>query len=417
MLRLWTWKTIAASALVLGGGTAAAAVATMRQDEPTRESKRSSDADVQRWIDKLGSANFEERDDAIDKLRARGKSALDALDRAAESADDAEVRWNARRLARDLREGRTDRSLSKSEKPKRRQEWSSGGGQVFTIPDVNVDMAQVERQMEEVRERLKQMKLAMPKGGTFSWAQNDAAVRIDNDGHVKVTVREKDENGEEKEQSYEASSLDEFREKYPEVAKSHLENLSMGFGATPHFSFGQGGGRTLVIPELRQLAELKGLDQLKALGGLDIDDPMELLQSADQRREALDRVIGEDNGERLGINAAPVTNDLATVLGIEAGEGIVVESVTPGSLAESLGLRAHDVVLSIAGKKLGADATLREALASVKTGESVKVEVLRVEARHSTLEAKKPERKSDAEPRTTTARELQPGEKPRRMGR
>ena len=53
-----------------------------------------------------------------------------------------------------------------------------------------------------------------------------------------------------------------------------------------------------------------------------------------------------------------------------------MNSVEPGSEGEALGLKVNDLVVSIDGKIIGKDSTVREALASVPAGKTLKVEVI-----------------------------------------
>src|SRR5688572_27040034 len=110
------WKALAATALAIGGAAAwtlaqqqeSSAHSEAEPSEPEAVAEDSRDRgpagdEVDGWIERLGSPNFEERDDAIRSLRAHGKPAVPALERAAEESEDAEVRWHARKLARELR--------------------------------------------------------------------------------------------------------------------------------------------------------------------------------------------------------------------------------------------------------------------------------------------------------------------------
>lgn len=54
---------------------------------------------------------------------------------------------------------------------------------------------------------------------------------------------------------------------------------------------------------------------------------------------------------KLGLNARPVDRKLAEVLGVPA-EGLLVDAVTKGGLAEAAGLRAGDIILAVDGEGL-----------------------------------------------------------------
>src|SRR5262245_20836746 len=101
-----TLFTITAAAACIGAPLVLARAVI--QDKAAAQEKTvqsRSDDDISKLVEKLGSPNFEERDAALEKLRASGSSALPALDAAAGNSDDPEIRWNARRLAREIRDG------------------------------------------------------------------------------------------------------------------------------------------------------------------------------------------------------------------------------------------------------------------------------------------------------------------------
>ena len=63
----------------------------------------SADADVPKLISQLGATAFSEREAAADQLRRLGDPAIEALEAAARSSGDLEVRTRAGRLATELR--------------------------------------------------------------------------------------------------------------------------------------------------------------------------------------------------------------------------------------------------------------------------------------------------------------------------
>ncbi|EBA15342.1 Putative trypsin-like serine protease [Roseobacter sp. SK209-2-6] len=85
----------------------------------------------------------------------------------------------------------------------------------------------------------------------------------------------------------------------------------------------------------------------------------------------------------LGVQIKPLSEDAANVLGLEAGKGVVIESVVADSPAEAAGLKPGDVVVSFGGAEVGELRDLTKAVAMNNPEEETKMEILR---RGKTLE-------------------------------
>ena len=99
-------------------------------------------------------------------------------------------------------------------------------------------------------------------------------------------------------------------------------------------------------------------------------------------------------GERLGIYVSDAPADVAEFLGLEAGQGLRVEEVVKGSLAETLGIQKGDIVFQIADRKIFAVGDVRKALRRIKVAGTVGVQVNR-RGRVLALKAKKPAVRED----------------------
>src|SRR5262245_43577005 len=234
----------------LAAGLAAAAPRFGAQEPRSATSSDSkasadkSDPSTKKWIDQLGSPDFDERDAAIEHLRTMGKGVLGVLDDAASKSDDPEIRWNARRLARDIRDGKTKsavRGRAKGATPLREvprvpdpqdpqdlqgpQEPQTSldlPGLNHLDNDMRSDIERLHQELRSLRRSYPQMGLQGWKGGLQILDGSNSNVQVQiHDGQVKVTTREKDANGEEKSETYEAESIEQFREKYLEVAKRY----------------------------------------------------------------------------------------------------------------------------------------------------------------------------------------------------
>lgn len=79
----------------------------------------------------------------------------------------------------------------------------------------------------------------------------------------------------------------------------------------------------------------------------------------------------------LGVQIKPVSEEVATVLGLSDGEGTQIERVMEGTPAQKAGLKAGDIVLSFGGADIAEARDLTRAVASTPPDTASKIEVLR----------------------------------------
>jgi serine protease Do len=79
----------------------------------------------------------------------------------------------------------------------------------------------------------------------------------------------------------------------------------------------------------------------------------------------------------LGVTIQPMTEDLASSLGVPRDRGEFVQSVEPGGPAAQAGIRAGDVILRVDGKEVTPSQSLSYLVASVEPGRKVAVELMR----------------------------------------
>nr|WP_247711218.1 Do family serine endopeptidase [Qipengyuania vesicularis] len=79
----------------------------------------------------------------------------------------------------------------------------------------------------------------------------------------------------------------------------------------------------------------------------------------------------------LGIQIQPVTDDLASSLGLPRNRGEIVQMVQPGEAAARAGIEAGDIVLSVNGRDVTPDQTLSYLVANIAPGTTIPVVVLR----------------------------------------
>ncbi|MEL6933049.1 MAG: Do family serine endopeptidase [Pseudomonadota bacterium] len=86
---------------------------------------------------------------------------------------------------------------------------------------------------------------------------------------------------------------------------------------------------------------------------------------------------GEIERSWLGVQIKPVGEDVAHVLGLTAGDGVMIEQVVKDSPAEAAGLQSGDVILSFAGKDVTELRDLTRGVARETAGTTAEIEVFR----------------------------------------
>ena len=79
----------------------------------------------------------------------------------------------------------------------------------------------------------------------------------------------------------------------------------------------------------------------------------------------------------LGVVAERVPDMLAAHLGLDAGSGIVLRAVMPGSPAATAGLEVHDVITRFAGEPVACSDDLTASINSRKPGDVAKLDLIR----------------------------------------
>lgn len=193
-------------------------------------------------------------------------------------------------------------------------------------------------------------------GSGFSFTQSSRGVQITHgpDG-VTVRIREKDENGKDTVREVKGATLDEIKEKHPEL-REQLEGFNVGLQMGPIQIFrGRSQGGRLPVPPAPPKAETT---------------PSE---------EPLVPMI-------FGVRLVEPEAVLAVHLGLEPGHGALVTQVIPGTQAAQIGLERHDVILAVNGEPV---ANYRQAVTLLRAaGEKrapVKLSIIR-RGQRTTLE-------------------------------
>jgi hypothetical protein len=390
--------------------------------EPTRSSavtERAAPADAAQWIKKLGSGRYRDRQEAERKLQSMGVKAKAALEAAAADEGDVEVQWRAKRLLQQLKKSAPAGGAESSGLRKRKSglvERGARGQKSKELrqdidPRVDLPGEDVEKMRDEIDRMLDRVKkdfgMDLPKhpifGGelfrglrvplTTTSESQGMSVQVGPDG-VHVEVTEDGQDGKSETKVYDAPDMETFQRNYPGV----LPKNGTGLGLSPF------GGKDLT----------EGLDALRGMvgtlpGGIDWRLLKPQVIPFDHGRVLLPRSgVGAPqggrvapvprSGERLGIVIKEMPEVLRTYLELSPGAGLMVDSVQSDTLAEALGLKANDIVMSINDRRIHSPASVQKALADIPKGDVVTVKIVRRGERRERTATKLRDAKSSRQP-------------------
>lgn len=95
------------------------------------------------------------------------------------------------------------------------------------------------------------------------------------------------------------------------------------------------------------------------------------------RRDGREEGSSRQAKKALGVIVSPVPDLLRSHLDLPAESGLVVDEVIAGTTAERLGLRRHDLLLSLNGVPVSRADEVRSALNAVATGGDLELSILR----------------------------------------
>lgn len=335
------------------------------QDAAEREPAASHGAqefDASAWRERLSVKDLDARERAFDELVELGRSDADAR-RAVKgwARDDSagELAWTSRLLLRQI--DRPERGARRSTPP------STGFGGPG-MDDLHRRMEELHRQFSgmdslfgDLQRQMDDFQRVLPHsgfapfggglapGGPGAWqAHRGFSMQSGPDG-VKVEIEE-GEGDERHTKTYEAKSMEELLEAHPELA----ERL-------------QGGSGWLRFPGLPGSAPPRG-------GRVPFGEPARPLDPGAAADES-----------KLGIYVGEVGGGFAAEHGLEEGQGLKVESVIAGSLAERLGIRSGDVVVELDGEKLASADDVKRVLSERERGAELRCKVIDAKGRERKL--------------------------------
>jgi S1-C subfamily serine protease len=89
------------------------------------------------------------------------------------------------------------------------------------------------------------------------------------------------------------------------------------------------------------------------------------------------KVFSFFNRKYIGVSLQPLTKDLATYFGVKDGTGLLVAEVNDDSPAEKAGIKVGDVILKADGKAIGEVDELSDTIQGKKSGDKIKLEIIR----------------------------------------
>lgn len=279
-----------------------AALALLSQDEQARK--------IDQCIRDLGSEYYETREKAMIELRKIGKAALPALRKAAEGAEDPEVRLRAKQLVEEIEKAEKKPPMKRT--ASRISVQSSGGDTVYVITPGEGDPITFKR-------------------------LKDGSVELEyvEDGTKRTAKSE---------------SLEKFLEEHRELARKYgisregirYAGVRASFqGGRSEFRFQEPDAEEFWRQFEEEMERLRR--QLREFGFEDEEWPR-----STYRRDTV-----------YGASFDPVDEVLRSHLEIPEGTGLVVRRVKEGTLAAEVGLKKHDIVLEVDGVKIATSRDLR----------------------------------------------------------
>lgn len=296
------------------------------------------------WRQKLGDSDLERREKAFADLveNARNDRGLRAtLEQWAKSTDAPDLAWSARLALRELRNTAPARArgLPNSLRPS-----APFDDLRSRFDELEKHFGGMDLRFEDLRSRLDDMLRNQPpltdlKGGSTQQYQG-YKLQVGPDG-VSLDATEKDADGKLQTKTYKAKDMDELLQNHPELRER--------IGADMHFD----------------LQGLPGQD------GRTLDED---LPDGNWLRNA--HPSQQPPTDVLGIYSSKLAPERAKELGLQPEQGLRVERVEPGTIAQVLGIRRGDTIVELDGKPIYSAEDVRKTLQSRMSDEDVVVTLI-----------------------------------------
>lgn len=100
-------------------------------------------------------------------------------------------------------------------------------------------------------------------------------------------------------------------------------------------------------------------------------------QEAPQEEKQQEKDVAKKKIPMLGLGGAPVSETLATQLGLEEGTGLTLFHIIPDSAAEKAGFQPHDIITEYNGEAVGSQDELRKSIYKNQPGDEVAIRYIR----------------------------------------
>ena len=363
------WMVMAALPLLAAAGaigTARASSAAQdakngglkRVVEEPRDAEEAFDKDA--WRKKLAAADLSKREKAFEELAdlaRHDRDARKAVEEWSGDGKDAELAWTSRLLLREIDRRGGPGAFRRDPAAGWRNLRGWGG---FDWDDFSRRFEDLDSMFGDLRQEWGDMLRNLPAPSAGSNSSSKSLTLESGPDGVKCTVKE-EVDGKEQSHTYEAKSMDELLEAHPELRDSLGGSSFHLFRGSPHgpIVLSPPGGPLGVMPRLGVAPRIDGFG-----------------------RE--DRGSGPRT-DRLGINCSEVSKDRAKELGLEAGLGLEVQSVVPGTIAGLIGLRGGDVVTEVNGTAIHSREDVKKVLSERASDADVAVVVVGDDGHRRTL--------------------------------
>jgi S1-C subfamily serine protease len=314
---------------------------------------------IKKLIEDLGHEDYFKREAAHEELKKIGKPALKYLEEA-QNDKDAERAARAKRIIEHIR--KQEREKKRIERRRKKQ-----GGMVFSC-----------------------------KISSFT-PDGKYELEIRPTGEVILIVEEKGK----KPKTYKAESIEEFKKKYPEIAKKYgIQRLEKGFRFRietiprrdrfriplpeeweDEFEFPKFEDLEKELEKLKQRLRKYFQELEEWRRGFRIPEPPEPPEEPFEPGFPLPQVPKKKPSVKtkplFGIKIKPVDETLREHLGLEKDEGVVVEWVKEGSVAQRVGIKPNDIITKINGKTVLSTIQLRKLVTEAVKKEKIEVEIVR----------------------------------------
>lgn len=332
------------------------------QDAQREEARRAASFDSVLWRERLQQKDLESRERDFDKLVAEAKNndaARTELEGWAKDDSNPDLAWTSRLALREIgqRANESRGGLQRLGTPgfPRGLGADDFGDLRSRFDDLQQRFGGLDSMFDDLQQELDRLGVgawpgmpragAVPPGASGQSQAQSYSLQMTPDG-VKVEVSE-DVNGKRETKTYTAKSLDELYEAHPELRDQ--------FGARVHV-FGNraspfGNRRDDFFATPRGLGDPNSMRPARPLqGGLRTDI--------------------------LGVMIQKPSDDDVKTRKLDAGVGLKVESIEPGSLAEKIGVMKGDVLVELNGQSLKSAEDVRDTLAARHDDQDVNVTVV-----------------------------------------